>query len=352
MKRIESYAPAIKAGIERYIDEKRAGTYGTTVWGSDFLKRLEPFATSGKLLRGSVLRFSYEIFGGGRPDQDVLNAAIALELTHSALLIHDDIMDGDPLRRGRPSMHRQYQTFASQEGLQDAEGSGISMALAGGDAALFMAFELLGRTMAGRAPKPAPYTLYVDHLLGTCAGQMQDIYLESLPSMPSKRDIYTLMRTKTAAYTLAMPLAMGAALAGAPGPLLRRLEAIGTLGGTIFQIRDDELGVMGDPAKTGKPVGADIKEGKKTLLYLYLMKKSPAIDRSKLSRIFGNPAATAADIVYVRSQVRAQDIGRLLGDDIDRLQKRAEADISKLPLERAHKRELDRLIAFCSKRQY
>jgi len=197
----------------------------------------------------------------------------------------------------------------------------------------------------------AQYSLLASQLFCTCIGQMQDVYLEALPDMPSKRAIYTLMETKTANYTIGLPLVMGAALAGEPALMLRRLQAIGTSAGIIFQIRDDELGVMGNSAKTGKPVGSDVQEGKKTLLRYYLMKNCTAAERKKLAMVFGNPAAGSSDIAYVQSLVRHHGIGQQLGKEIDTLQRKAVAGIDKLAVDNKAKTVLKELVAFCAKRQ-
>ncbi len=352
MKLITAYGPALKSGLKDYI-RSRTAAGGQPDWSADFVQRLEPFATGGKLLRGCVLCFSYEAFSGRKPGSAVLDAAVALELTHSALLIHDDIMDRDDMRRGRPSMHRQYLLAAQRENLSEPGRFGTNMALAGGDAALFMAFELLGKARAKASGADHRfYDLFISQLLETCAGQMQDVYMEARPSMPSKRQIYALMQSKTAAYTLALPLTMGAAMAGQPASVIRQLKSVGIAGGTIFQIRDDELGALGDPAKTGKPVGADIKEGKKTLLYHYLMKSCKESERKKLAAIFGNPAATPDDILYVQKLTRRHGVPRLLAQEVKTLQKQASDHLAGLPVDATYRKELRQLINFCGRRQY
>lgn len=349
MKRILAYGPSIRSGLEAFIEAKRPVLSGPTPLGAQFLDRLKPFVASGKLLRGSVLCFAYEAFGGQAPDEAVIRSAMALELTHSALLIHDDIMDDDGLRRGQPSMHRQYLDMAEAQGLPDAERLGVNLAMSGADGALFMAFELLGEAIGDRTRSSR--RLFTDQLLRTCLGQMQDVYFEAGPSMPTKRQIHGLMRSKTASYTMALPLGMGAALAGQPEKVIRRAQTVGMDAGTIFQIRDDELGVMGDPSKTGKPAGSDIIQGKKTLLLYYLEKRCDPTERERIRTIFGNPDATGADMSYVRSLVRRR-ITDDLAAEIGRLRSRASTGIGRLPMDAGAKRELGRLVDFCARRQF
>ena len=345
MKRILAYGPVLRAELRTFIKSKQAEVTRSNSWQGDFLDKLLPFATAGKLLRGSLVCFSYELFAGLPPDAAVIRTAEALELIHSGLLIHDDVMDGDDFRRGQPSLHRQYQVFADKNGLAESARFGSNMAICGADICLFFAFGLLPseREVVG--------DLFTRMLAEVCDGQMQDIYLQSRPATPSKRVIYDLMKTKTAAYTISLPLAAGAALAGQPPAVLRQLRQIGDAAGMIFQIRDDELGVMGDTGSTGKPVGADIREGKKTLIYYYLMQKCSAGESRQLKVIFGNPELTQDDIAVVQRLIARHRIPRLLNAEIGRLEKQALRTLEKLNLSKSDKGELKSLVAFCAKRQ-
>lgn len=345
MKRILAYEPILNSEIRTFIAAKKPENVPSNSWQADFLRRLSPYATAGKLLRGSLVCYSYEAFAGQKPDQPVIKAAIALELIHSALLIHDDIMDNDDFRRGRPSLHYQYQTLGRKRGLPDAARFGTNMAICGADMCLFMAFGLLADTL------PAVNKLFADIFSEVCDGQMQDTYLQIQTVVPSKQSIYSLMKAKTASYTLSLPLAAGVAMAGQPPATLRKLQHIGIAAGMIFQIRDDELGVMGNTAKTGKPVGADIREGKKTLIYYYLMKTSTAPERQQLKAAFGNPDISPADIADVQQLIKKRQISQLLNTEVRRLENRALKTLATLDLSRRDKTELKSLITFCAKRQ-
>jgi geranylgeranyl pyrophosphate synthase len=351
MDQILVYGPAVQTELRAYIRAKRHQA-GQSAWMVDFLNRLEPFSTSGKLLRGNLLCLSFEMFSQQPPDKTIIKAAVALEMTHSALLIHDDIMDGDDRRRGQPSLHRQYQLLAKNEKLAASPQLGLNLALSAGDAALFLAFELLNQARTSRGLNNELYELYVNQLIMTCEGQMQDVYLEAQPKMPPKKTIYDLMAAKTAGYTMVLPLTMGALLANQPAEVRRRLGVIGLAMGIIFQIRDDELGVMGSTQKTGKPVGADIKQGKKTLLHYYLLKSCPPGERAKIQSIFGNPAITAQDIKYIQRLVEKAGIADKLGAEINRLKNNAFEEIDNLPLTDDAKSKLKQLTDFCAERQF
>lgn len=346
MKPITMYKPLLQAELDRFLRAKQAD-HITGEWGDDFLQRLQTFAGGGKLLRGCLVCFGYHAWSGKRPTKQVIGAALAIELAHSSLLIHDDIMDGDELRRGRPSMHRQYEVAAGRRRLADPLGFGLGMALSGGDVALLLAFELLGKTNGSAAQQ-----IFIGQLLQTCGGQMQDIYLGAAGAEPGRRAIYEVMEQKTAGYTIALPLAMGAALAGQPLPVLQAVQATGRLIGIIFQIRDDELGVLGNRRQTGKPVGADIRENKKTLLRYHLMQRCTADERQKLARIFGNPAATYANIRLVQTLLRRYKISELTAKEVEGLHRDAQAHMERLTIPRTSKQALEALLAFCSERQF
>lgn len=347
MKKIFAYGPLLRTEIRKVIADEQAKTRSSTSWQIDFLKRLSPYATGGKLVRGSLVCFSYQAFSNKSPDKIVIDAAIALELIHSALLIHDDVMDNDDFRRGKPSMHRQYQKLARRQSLAEPDRFGVNMAVCGADMCIFMAFGLL----AGAREMPIANQLVKDILIEVCDGQMQDIYSQASPDINSKRMIYNLMRAKTASYTLSLPLAFGAALAGQPENVIKKLRQLGDAAGTIFQIRDDELGILGDKDKTGKPVGADIREGKKTLIYYYLLKTCNRREKQALHEIFGNPNLKAADVAMVRSLIKKRRVDQLIGNDIQKLEIKANAILNTLTLARRDKAELASLIRFCAKRQ-
>ena len=345
MKPVFTYTPAIRNGLESFLKTKRAVIEPSMKWQADFLDRLLSFTTTGKLLRGSLVCFTYEAFAQKPVSKSVIRAATALELAHSGLLIHDDIMDNDKLRRGQPSFHEQYRSLGAHERLGQIDRFGTNMAMCAGDAALFLLFELLVGCPA------TAVQLFTNQLVTTCAGQMEDLYLESVQVSPSKQAIYDLMETKTAAYTIALPLILGASLAGQSGKILRQLEDIGIKAGVIFQIRDDELGVMGDTKHTGKPVGSDIIEGKRTLLRHHLLEACSLAERQKAEAIFGNPNAVQKDISYVQALVSRYNITTLLNHEIDTLEAQAKRIINELSVPEKTKKTLVELIDFCDQRQ-
>lgn len=353
MRQIMAFGPYLKSELQNFIKHKMQDTASGLEWEADFLQRLQSFAASGKLLRGSLLCFSYGMFTGitGEPDKEVIKAAMALELAHSGLLIHDDVMDKDDLRRGQPSLHRQYSLLAADRKLGQKADFGANMAVCGGDMSFFLAFALLAEINAEPDITRHINRLFTECLTTVCAGQMQDIFLEASSSMPLKKDIFNLMRAKTAAYTLVLPLTMGAAMAGQKSEVIETLRGIGEAAGIIFQIRDDELGALGMASETGKPVGSDVKEGKKTLLYYYLMKLCDAREREFLNSAVGNPSATAQDIKKVKYLLGQYKIPELLNNDVKSMQTEALSLVAELKVPSVARDELESLLVFCAERQ-
>jgi len=343
---IARYRPAVARTLKAYL--RQQATQPGPSWQQDTAGRLLSSAAEGKLLRGSLVCHAYNVCSGQKPSEAVLNTAAALELAHASLLIHDDVIDRDETRRHQPALHRQYRDLFKTSA--EAVHLGYGLAICAGDMALFMAFELLGRV-------PTPSTasslsvLMARELAVTCAGQMQDIYLTAQPAVPPKREIYAMMRAKTAGYSVALPLVAGARLAGSSMAIEQRLQAIGMAAGTLFQIRDDELGAIGLSKQIGKPVGADIREGKKTLLYYYLWRASSPTERRQLTAIFGNAEASVADIALVQQAMRRHRVVQRLQTDINRLRQSADRHIKQLDLPLTARQELQQLVDFCASRQ-
>ncbi|HXR49785.1 MAG TPA: polyprenyl synthetase family protein [Verrucomicrobiae bacterium] len=345
MENILSYQKTLAADLAQYFSD-RADMKNTNPWHVDITAQLEQYLTGGKLLRGSLVCFAHEAFGGELL-QAARRTAMALELTHSALLIHDDVIDRDALRRGRAAMHLRYQALATTA---DAAHFGESMAICVADAAIFLAFERLASVDIPAVPRQRLITFFTKALVTVCAGQMLDIELGYMRGGVKKRDILMVMEQKTAAYSITLPLVAGAILADQPDTVIRALSDLGRLVGIIFQIRDDELGVFGDPEKTGKPAGSDIKEGKKTLLYYYLMQRCSGSEKRRLLSIFGNQQVSSDNIDYVRQVMIRAQVPSTVNREVKALSRQAAKLIADLPLTPSGQADLLGFLSFCAKR--
>jgi geranylgeranyl diphosphate synthase, type II len=209
-----------------------------------------------KRVRPVLVMMGCELFGGKA--EDVLDEALGIELFHNFTLMHDDIMDEAPLRRGRPTVHAKWNT---------------NTAILSGDAMLVKAYQLMGR-------RPEVLELFSRYALEVCEGQQFDMDFERRSDVHIDEYV-EMIRLKTAVL-LSCALQVGAACAGASAHDRERIGAYGEHLGLAFQLRDDLLDAFGDPAKVGKQVGGDLRAGKKTYLLIRGLELSTAADRTEL----------------------------------------------------------------------
>lgn len=257
---------------------------------------LRPFAqiardtvlAGGKRLRPVFAHWGWRgVVGPDAPLAPVLPALAALELLHAFALVHDDVMDGSATRRGRPTAHRRLagqHRAAGRDGDPDRFGDGAAVLV--GDLCLVWADRLLGQ--AGVPPRTLldVRCRYDQMRVETIAGQYLDVLGETEADTWSVDRALRVARHKTASYTVLRPLHLGAALAG-PGadPAIHEAyRRYGTNVGEAFQLRDDLLGVFGDPATTGKPAGDDLRTGKPTVLLLIARELATDAQRAELTR--------------------------------------------------------------------
>lgn len=223
----------------------------------------------GKRLRPVFAWWGWRAAGGAAHGEDataMLRAASALEILHASALIHDDLIDGSDTRRGEPAVHRKVATDHRQAGWAGDPGHfGRAAAILLGDLAQVWSDDLFhgaGLTPAALARGFGPWQAMRTEVL---AGQYLDL-LGQVRGDPSRHAALRINELKSASYTVQRPLELGAEIAGADAPVLSALRRFGSDIGVAFQLRDDLLGVFGDPAVTGKPAGDDLREGKRTVL--------------------------------------------------------------------------------------
>lgn len=266
---------------------------------------LRDLLAGGKRIRPRFCYWGWRA-AGGADRHEAVTAAAALELLHASALIHDDIMDGSDLRRGAPTVHRRFgAAHAANAWRGEPERYGTAAAIVLGDLCLAWCDEMFDT--CGLAPDRVAAAKPLLHLMRTevMAGQYLDL-LEQARDLdvpdPTAR-ARTVIRYKSAKYTVERPLHIGATLAGAGAELLPALSAYGLPLGEAFQLRDDVLGVFGDPATTGKPAGDDLREGKRTVLVALAMRRADAAGQAALRRGLGDPGldrsgvAELADVI-------------------------------------------------------
>lgn len=253
--------------------------------------------TGGKRLRVAMAYWGF-VAAGGRPDSPsyhhLVRAAAALETLHLFALIHDDVMDGSTSRRGRPSAHVQADEWHRRAGgVGEADVFGRNLAVLLGDLAHTVADQLVDALP--RAMRTVWYELCVELIVG----QRADL----TGAASGRRDLghaRHVARLKSGCYTVERPLDLGALAAGATDDVRAYLSAYGREVGQAFALRDDMLGVWGEPARTGKPAGDDLAEAKATVIWSLAHERLTGEASEALSRL-GTPDARPGDVPRVRA---------------------------------------------------
>ncbi len=295
----------LDGALADFLDGKRAAAAGAPE-ARELVEGVAQLAMQGgKRLRPALVWAGYRA-GGGRRDEAVLPLALSTELLHTYLLIHDDIMDHAEVRRGQPAAHVRFREAHREQGLRgDAGEFGRSAAILAGDLANTWAVELFA-TAAAAVGEPerrrALWECFSAMAEEVIAGQYLEIQvaLRPLAEAATEEELLRVLRGKSGRYTAERPLQLGALLAGAPEPLLAALSRYGAAVGEAFQLQDDLLGTFGDAATVGKPVGADLREGKYTFLVDHALRAASAAERQVLAGALGDPDLTPERLARVR----------------------------------------------------
>lgn len=251
------YKRSIDTRLKAFLKNEQAHN-SVFPWTKEVYPALSRFVTGGKSVRGSLVLFSASMFSPTLPD-GALDIACGIEFIHAGLLIHDDIMDKDTIRRNQPTFHSQFSQMAAVQKGIDTTHFGVSQAINVGDLCFFLGWQLLSQ-----APVPVQQAVS-NEITAVVFAQMQDVSGGHLPVQFTKEVVSALYTHKTARYTFSLPLRIGGQLCSVNEKTLHALESIGEHIGILFQIRDDELNASGDSSITGKSSGTDQQNGKQTL---------------------------------------------------------------------------------------
>jgi len=305
---------ALRSRIQKVLDEVLARQGDVLEGVSPDLAPLAEAAADltrgGKRLRPAFCYWGWRGAGGpadGPAGEAIVRAATGLELFQAAALIHDDVMDDSDTRRGMPAIHRRFaELHRGSSWLGTPERFGEAAAILLGDLCLSWSDEMLtgsgldgaalarGRPVFDRMRTELMGGQYLDMLEQARAGQ--DAGHELSAADRARR----VIRFKSAKYTIEHPLLLGGALAGAAPDLLAAYSAFGLPLGEAFQLRDDVLGVFGDPSQTGKPAGDDLREGKRTMLVALAVQNGSPTQQATLRRYLGDPRLDAASVEELR----------------------------------------------------
>ncbi|MEU9353549.1 polyprenyl synthetase family protein [Streptomyces griseoloalbus] len=251
----------------------------------------------GKRIRPLLCILGWHAAGGGDGEESLWRIAASLEVFHAFALIHDDIIDGSPTRRGRPSAHRAF--AARHRARPDADAFGVRAAILLGDLALICSDALMNAAGLSTRQREAVLPL-LDAMRGELLlGQHLDLLATGRPTGDID-EAMTISRLKTAKYTIERPLHLGAALVGADRDLLALCSAYAIPLGEAFQLRDDLLGVFGDPALTGKPVLDDLRSGKATVLMALATRRATPEQRRTLDALVGRADLSEEDAARIQ----------------------------------------------------
>jgi geranylgeranyl diphosphate synthase type I len=290
--------------MKKFLDLKVTQAKKISPEAHDMVEILKKYSlSSGKRIRPALMHYAYLALGG-KNKKESLKLAMALEFIHAFLLIHDDIMDRDDLRRGMQSVHCTYRKLALKNNYSmSASHYGNSQAISVGDMCYSFVTEIISQSRIDCGTKDKLLKKISDIVFNTTIGQFHDVFAAAAKKGINTNHVMTILEYKTARYTVEGPLHMGAILAGASDKDIEVLSSFAIPLGVAFQIQDDILGVFGSSAETGKPVGADIREGKKTLLIVKALELASAKQKKILLSILGDHFAKAKQIDYASRMI-------------------------------------------------
>jgi geranylgeranyl diphosphate synthase type II len=266
-------------------------------------------AGGGKRIRPILVLLACEAVGGKA--EKAIHAGAGIEILHNFTLVHDDIMDNAPSRRGHPTVHTRWDEHT---------------AILVGDELLALAYRMLLRTESPRIRDIA--AVFTEGVVEVCEGQAYDKEFEKRASVSV--DDYLMMIRKKTGMMVSAATEIGAMIGGGTETEVQALKTYGELVGRAFQIQDDLLDVVGDEKKFGKSIGSDLREGKKTFLLLEAIRTARGKDRQTLRKIMANGRATKAMVRECRRIFRTTGA-------IDAAGQRIRADIAEA------KRHVERL---------
>ncbi|MEO3759101.1 bifunctional (2E,6E)-farnesyl/geranyl diphosphate synthase [Mycobacterium sp. B14F4] len=347
-------ASAVTEQLRDYLRERRSDC---AYMGTDYAEltaALEEFVLrGGKRLRPLFAYWGWRAVaeGPGDPfDPRVLRLVSALELLHACALVHDDVIDASATRRGLPTVHR---LFAERHRTDNWHGSaeqfGLSAAILLGDLALVWADDIVATADLPLDARHRVQRVWAAIRTEVLGGQYLDIVAES-SGADSVASAMTVNVYKTASYTITRPLQLGAAAAADRPEVADAFHEVGTNLGVAFQLRDDVLGVFGDPAITGKPSGDDLRSGKRTVLLAEAVERAEQTD-PVAARLLNTSIGSELSDDQVKEVCRTiESVGALAAVEarIDELTRRALGILDAAPIDpqaRTGLTELARLAA-------
>ena len=364
----QRFARAVEASIHEYLDARERALTEISADAAPLLQHVRAMVSGGKRVRSAFVLWGWHGVTAARAEAthttgteqdpewgDAVGVATAMELFHAAALVHDDVIDASDTRRGRPAMHRALESqHRDGQWVGDSLSWGTSAAILVGDLLLNWADDRMLEACRGATHGDAVHDAYRRMREEVTFGQYLDVLEEAAwirhePSTLLDR-AHTVAVYKSAKYSVEAPLTLGALLAGAADAQLDALAGYGLPVGVAFQMRDDLLGVFGDPEVTGKPAGDDLREGKRTVLVeIARQRLSPGV-RTMLDELLGDRELDERQIAILQDAIQRSEAPARLEALIDRAVGEALEALHGGELSRSAVLELERLAATVAKR--
>jgi geranylgeranyl diphosphate synthase type I len=304
---IESVRTEIRAALAEYLAGQRS--YLTSI-ASELVPvcdALDEFLLDGGKRLRPLFAYAGLLASGAQPTKEIIRAISSLELLQACALIHDDLMDRSDTRRGKPAIHRHFENLHQSHAMNGlATQFGESAAVLLGDLALVWSDQMLNTSAIPTPSLLAAHRIHDEMRVELMAGQYLDVREAGENTYSAERSL-RIARYKSGKYTIERPLHIGAVI-GKPeahAPLLDALSRYGLPLGEAFQLRDDLLGIFGDPEVTGKPAGDDLREGKRTVLIAMTLEALNESDKSELLKHLGQADISSAKVEELRALITA-----------------------------------------------
>ena len=347
LEKLQTEKKLIDAWLLNFLQEEEKNFNQQTLVKEAFTI-IKDFVISGKTLRGGLFLLTTKVLNAQnyqKNQKDLLKIAAALELIHSSLLIHDDIIDQDETRRGQDSVWQNYTKFAIKNNYKNTTNYGQSLAICLGNVLNYLANLALSELNTLSLPTTKQIQKTVNQeIIKTNFAEMLDSQITLQNDLPTKKQVLEMYLYKTARYTFSLPLQLAGTINQLSDNQIGNLVSIGENLGLIFQIKDDEISLFNTVEESGKSFASDIKEGKKTLFYLYLLENAKPEEQVFLANNLGNRAIKPDAIQKIQSLFRQYSQEKITSK-IKELEKNAQIEIQKISSE-ALKKLLSELLAF------
>ncbi len=354
--------------MQQYLDARERALVEISPDAASLLRLVREMVSGGKRVRSAFVLWGWHAVTASPPEAartagteedpgwgDAVGVATAMELFHAAALVHDDIIDASDTRRGKPAMHRALEAMHRDgQWVGGAESWGTSAAILAGDLLLNWADDRMLLACRGAEHGDAVHDAYRRMREEVTFGQYLDVLEEAAWIRQAPESLldraHTVAVYKSAKYSVEAPLTLGALLAGASVAQLGALAGYGLPVGVAFQMRDDLLGVFGDPAVTGKPAGDDLREGKRTVLIEIARQRLAPGVRTMLDELLGDRELDERQVAILQDAIQRSEAPTRLEALIDRAVGEALEALHEGDLSRSAVLELERLADTVAKR--